>query len=55
MTINATINIRALDANVGRIGTTIPPPFGRAKQSYDWGAGCNSDVSRTGISANVNF
>src|SRR5205814_8011646 len=55
MTIHATVDVVAFDADIIRIGTAVPPPLGWSEQPDNRSAGRDRQVSRTGVAADVNL
>ena len=54
MTVYPAPDIVALNADIARRQTAVSPPFRWPKYANDRGIGCDRDVRRSGISANIN-
>ena len=55
MTIHATVDVVAFDADIIRIGTAVPPPLGWSEQPDNRGTGGDCQVSRPRVATNVNL
>ena len=54
MTIHATIDVVAFDADIIRVRTAVPPPLGWSEQADERGAGCDGQMSRPSVATDVN-
>lgn len=54
MTVYATVNVGAFNADVFRPGTSIAPPFSRTKQTDDRRACGNGKMRWSGVAADIN-
>src|SRR6185369_5852113 len=54
MTIDATIDVRSLNADVLRSWASIAPPFSRSKQTNDRSARSDGQVRRSGVAPHIN-
>ena len=55
MTIHATIDVIAFDADVIRIRTAVPPPLGWSEQPDNRSAGRDRQMSRPRVATDVNL